>query len=306
MRGLLDRLYEKAPVYKVKPEEKILVFSDLHMGDGGGSDDFKRNSGLYLRILESYHRLGYHLILLGDIEELWEDDLVEVLVTYPEIFHWHKKYLQAGRLHRVVGNHDIFTEEKRFLKRTADKLKKIGKEELVPLLPPLSLPSLKLVLPEGELFLFHGHQLDLLSNSLWKLSRFFVRYLWKPLQILLRVTTSSPAKVWKKRAALEKKYYQWAERRKRVIVCGHTHRAMFASRSGKEEGKVGKTTAMPLPVYFNSGCGIYTDGKITAIEILPGQIRLLAFYLEGSSLRVEVLGKEELRNIFSALIPQKG
>ncbi len=306
MKGLLDRLYEKTPVYRVKPGEKVLIFSDLHMGDGGGSDDFKRNSGLYLRILENFYHLGYHLVLLGDIEELWEDDLVEVLLTYPEIFHWHRKFFQEGRLHRVVGNHDIFTEERRFLKRTADKLKKIGKEELIPLLPPLSLPSLKLEFPEGEIFLFHGHQLDFLSNSLWKLSRFFVRYLWKPLQILLKVTTSSPARVWKKRLALEKKYYQWAEKRKKVIVCGHTHRAMFASRSGKEEGHGGRAVPMPLPIYFNSGCGIYTDGRITAVEILPGTIKLLAFYLEGNSLRVEVLGREKLRNIFSSLRPEKG
>ncbi len=303
MKGLLDRLYERSPVHKMAPEEKILIFSDLHIGAGGRSDDFKRNSLLYLKILEEAYSPGYHLILLGDIEELWEDDLVDILATYPEVFRWHREYYRAGRLHRVVGNHDIFIEENRFLQRTEDKLRELGREDLVPLLPPPSLPSLRLELPQGEIFLFHGHQLDFLNNSLWKISRFFVRYLWKSLQALFRITTSSPARAWKKRASLEGKYYRWAESRRKVIVCAHTHRAAFASRMGKSEGNGEKIAEMPLPLYFNSGCGIYTDGRITAIEIRSGEIALLAFHLEGRHLKTEVLGRERLKNIFSRVLP---
>ncbi len=302
MKKTLDRLYENCPEKPLKPP--ILILSDLHMGDGGGSDDFKANSGIYLALLREYFPKGHTLVLLGDIEELWEDDLVDILLTYPEIFSWHKKFHQEGRLIKIVGNHDIFLEERKFFARAKAVLRKRGLEELYDLLPPPSLPALKMKLEEGEIFLFHGHQLDFLSNALWKLSRFFVRYLWKPIQIMLRVSTASPAKGSRKRRALEREYYKWAEKRRKVIVCGHTHRAMFASSIGKQE-TTGEVYRMSLPVYFNSGCGIYTDGKITAIEISHGKIRLLAFYLQDGKLKAEVLGEDSLSKIFKSVYPQK-
>ncbi len=302
MKKTLDKLYENSPEKSIQPP--ILILSDLHMGDGGGSDDFKANSGVYQTILREYFSRGHTLVLLGDIEELWEDDLVDILLTYPEIFSWHKKFLQEGRLIKIVGNHDIFLEEPKYFSRIKTVLRKKGHQELLLHLPPPSIPAMKIKLGEGEIFFFHGHQLDFLSNTLWKLSRFFIRYLWKPIQIMLRVTTASPARLRRKRTVLEREYYNWAEKRRKVIVCGHTHRAMFASSVRKEELK-GEVYRMSLPVYFNSGCGIYTDGKITAIEISHGEIRLLAFYLQDGELKVEVLGEETLSKIFNSVYSQE-
>jgi hypothetical protein len=105
-----------------------------------------------------------------------------------------------------------------------------------------------------------------------------------------------------------------------MLICGHSHRAIFASlsyadRLDKEmkekqqeildcrdnkklirqklkelkklqdklldEEMKNRKTAMternPLPCYFNTGCGVFTDG-MTAIEIQDGIIRLVKWH----------------------------
>lgn len=299
MKGILDRVYENAPVYELDSESRIIIFSDIHMGDGGDSDDFRSNAKIYLKILKCYYRKKFILILLGDIEELWEDNLDEVALTYKDIFKLHHRFDVKGRLIRVVGNHDIFLEEKSYVKKMAMRIKKKGTPELIETLPfPPILQGLRLVFEGQEFFLFHGHQLDYMSNALWKISRFVVRYFWKPIQIILRVSSSSPSKIHRRRNKLEEKYYHWAERRGKIVICGHTHRAMFASRVGKEEGGPRKISErIQKPIYFNTGCGIYTDYRITGIEINREKMSLLSFHIEGERLRRDILASASLQEI---------
>jgi len=299
MKRILDRVYENAPVYELDSESKVVIFSDIHMGDGSDSDDFRPNAEIYLKALKSYHRKKFVLILLGDIEELWEDDLDEVALTYKEIFKLHHHFDMEGRLIRVVGNHDIFLEERSYVEKMATRIKEKGNPELIEILPsPPILQGLRLVFEGQEFFLFHGHQLDYMSNALWKLSRFVVRYFWKPIQLILRVSSSSPSKVHRRRNKLEEKYYHWAEKRRKIVICGHTHRAMFASRVGKEEGIPGKISErIQKPIYFNTGCGIYTDHRITSIEIDRETMSLLSFHIEGERLKKYILASASLQNI---------
>ncbi|MCK7513152.1 MAG: hypothetical protein MZV70_60105 [Desulfobacterales bacterium] len=67
----LDRLYDEAPVLHVGADDKLVVFSDLHLGDGGKDDDFAKNARLYVEALDAYYaQQKYILALNGDIEEL--------------------------------------------------------------------------------------------------------------------------------------------------------------------------------------------------------------------------------------------
>ncbi len=301
MKGILDRIYGNAPEYKLDAGSRIVIFSDIHMGDGGDSDDFKPNAEIYLRALRKYHRDGFILILLGDIEELWEDDLDEVAITYHEIFRLHNKFDREGRLIRVVGNHDIFLEEKSYVDRMANRLKRKGEGKLVKYLPyPPVLQGLRLIFQKKEFFLFHGHQLDYMSNALWRISRLFVKYLWKPIQLMLKISSSNPSKVHRRRNKLEEKYYRWAESRGKIVICGHTHRAMFASRVRKEEGTPGDVSGrIQKPIYFNTGCGIYTDHRITGIEVDQGAMFLVSLSVQNGRLKRDVLASASLQEIIS-------
>lgn len=59
--------------------QKYVLISDMHMGNGGISDDFRYNEDTVVRALNHYAKKKYKLILLGDIEELWQFSLDEIV-----------------------------------------------------------------------------------------------------------------------------------------------------------------------------------------------------------------------------------
>src|SRR5688572_33085207 len=54
---------------------KIVLVSDQHKGAKNGADDFMLSEPNYLAALNYYNQNGFHLISLGDSEELWENTL---------------------------------------------------------------------------------------------------------------------------------------------------------------------------------------------------------------------------------------
>ena len=50
---------------------RYIIFSDQHKGTKDGSDDFRTAEKNYINALEYYYQENYHLISLGDAEELW-------------------------------------------------------------------------------------------------------------------------------------------------------------------------------------------------------------------------------------------
>ncbi len=61
---------------------KIVIFSDQHKGNRDGADDFRLCEPAYNAALAYYYRLGYTLIVMGDVEELWEEWPETVLKAY--------------------------------------------------------------------------------------------------------------------------------------------------------------------------------------------------------------------------------
>ena len=117
--------------------------------------------------------------------------------------------------------------------------------------------------PTGrELFVLHGHQADFFNDRLWRLARFLVRYVWRPLELVGFSDPKSAAKNNKVKEKVEKRLKSWAEEREILLIAGHTHRAVFPEPS---EG-----------LYFNDGSCVH-PWSITAVEIVDGRISLVGW-----------------------------
>ena len=94
----------------------------------------------------------------------------------------------------------------------------------------------------------------------WRLSRFLVRYLWKPLELVGFKDPTSAANNLSKRSKVELNLIKWVEKNDIIMVAGHTHKPAFPAKGES--------------LYFNDGCCIHPR-CITGIEICQGQISLI-------------------------------
>jgi len=292
------------------PDKRYVIFSDQHKGDGSRADDFKKNAELYFSALSYYEQEGYELLVLGDSEELWENDILSIFNNYSDIIRQEIQLAPStadGRKIRIWGNHDKEVSLKGFSQRLKDL--KINLFDDVEFREAVSLGR--------NIFLVHGHQGRFFEDKAWRISRWAVHFIWKSIQKILNIGIDGPAENPYLRNQLEEDYYRWAKQNKRILICGHTHRAMFASLSHyhyllrqqsllldksqqdksfsspfnkeklayleKEIHRVLQKSqglrppsfeSIPLPCYFNSGCCGYTNG-ITALEMQSEAIRLI-------------------------------
>ena len=111
-----------------------------------------------------------------------------------------------------------------------------------------------------RIFLVHGHQVDFINYELWKITRFLVRYLWRPLEAFGINDPTRTAKNYKKKEAVARRLNDWVKREKHMLIGGHNHRPRFP--------EIGE------PPYFNDGSCVHPRG-ITGIEIAEGKISLV-------------------------------
>lgn len=292
--------------------DKYVVFSDLHLGNGGTADNFVHNKSSMVSALKYYLDNDFSIILLGDIEEFWQFDYNEIRKKYDKSIYELLKNFPDNKVHRVYGNHD---------KEWAGLFDPISDKADMPFGDPEG------ILLDDYIFLVHGHQGDILSEKKAWSSRFWVRNYRKIEHFIRMIGSGDPAatksQIPKER---EKVYYEWAKTNKKILICGHTHRAIFASRvyygwlneqiqlkqaekkqtsldkaarkklskkikglkaRRKREKKKGRDinpleeSGKLLPCYFNTGSGVYSKG-ITSIEIEKTKIRLIKWYNDGS------------------------
>jgi UDP-2,3-diacylglucosamine pyrophosphatase LpxH len=237
--------------------------SDCHRGDGGWADDFTNNQTLFYAALYEYNKKKFTYIELGDGDELWENKKVSDTVSiYQNIFALMSQFYKDKRLYLLYGNHDIEKRETDFFKNnfTLFDLKEKKDTPLFPNIEVYEGLTLKHKVTGDKVFLLHGHQVDLLNGPLWRLSRFLVRYVWRPLEIIGVNDPTSAAKNRKRKNEVEKKLVQWAEKEKQMLIAGHTHKPAFP-----EPG---------APPYFNDGSCVHRQ-FITALEIEKGAISLV-------------------------------
>ena len=199
--------------------KKYAILSDLHIGNGSSIDRFKKNEQVALRALDYYYRNNYSLILLGDIEELWRFSLGEILKKYNNTIYKQIRKFGKDRVHRIFGNHDIDWQN-------TDPIRNSGEED------HLAREAIKLrdVYGRDKILLVHGHQGTNDADTFSWLSKPVVRgYRYLEPLFLLQDGAASPSS--KISSSFEKNRYKWAKDNKSILICGHSHRAVFCSRS---------------------------------------------------------------------------
>lgn len=227
-----DQEQEEGKVMLDIQDAKFVIFSDHHKGNRNGADDFWVCEPAYNAALAYYDRLGYTLVVLGDVEELWEEPPKSVLRAYPRTLALEGKFHEAGRYLRFWGNHDDDWSH-------SDLVETL----LTPVLggaPVKVRESLILHVRDGEevlgqFYFVHGHQGTLDSDRIAPISKRFLRYIWRPIQRLIKFSLNTPAKDFQLRHAHDSALYFWSEAREKVVlIAGHTHRPVFKSETHEE------------------------------------------------------------------------
>lgn len=246
-RSRLNKGFEEAIRLPLNGRTKYVLFSDCHRGIGNSNDNFLKNQMLYLAALQHYYRTGYTYIELGDGDELWENrNITPITETHYNIFQQLSLFHNQNRLYLLYGNHDIVKKDKRY---NQPILSDICFHEGI-ILENTTFPDAQ------SIYLTHGHQADFLNSSLWRLSRFLVRHLWKPLERYGVLDPTSAAKNYKRKAKTEQRLHKFAEEKKYILIAGHTHRPVLLEND---------------LYYCNSGSCIHPS-SITCLEL--EQLRL--------------------------------
>jgi len=279
----VTRAYNNAKEIIYKNSSKFVIMSDIHRGDNRKHDNFAQNKDLYMAVLKRYYKDDFTYIELGDGEELWENRSMDLIVeTYLDIYLLQKKFYKKGRLHIIYGNHDMEKKSQKFVEdhlyQYYDK-KKQKHKDLFKGIKTYEAIVLKTKHHGGEIFLLHGHQVDFLNNRLWRLARFMVRLLWKPLEHIGVKDPTRTAQIYEKKKAVEKRLTEWIIENKVIMITGHTHKPMFSD--------------FDTPAYFNDGSCV-SDDAITAIEIQNDEIALIKWYYKINEDGDKIVTKETM------------
>jgi UDP-2,3-diacylglucosamine pyrophosphatase LpxH len=305
----LERLLRTSETIGIDRASRVVVFSDLHLGDGGRNDEFRHNGQLFETVLsQRYLADGFSLVLNGDIEELFKFDLAAIAAAWDGLYDLWLAFGRNGFFRKIYGNHDHGLLDHHDYK-----------------LASALVESLALRYEGQTLLLFHGHQASPFLNepcSLFSRSLFYIlRYLARPFGFRnYSVSYSS-----RKRFAIERSVYDFSNHFRLISIIGHTHRPLFESmskldylnyrleelcrsyaasdadrrlaietgigevrselescyRNGfRKSLRSGRYDAIAIPSIFNSGCCIGKRG-LTAIEIEEGMIRLVYWTRDG-------------------------
>lgn len=250
----LSHSFETAPILPLNYHSRYVLFSDCHRGCANSNDNFLKNQNLYFSALQHYYQNGFTYIELGDGDELWENRKIEQIIeVHSNVFWLLTKFSQRNRLYLLYGNHDMVKKKLNYTNSHCSSYFCTENQQLQPLFPNLQYYSGVILENRNglRLYLTHGHQADLLNSVFWRLSRFLVRYVWKPLEHIGVLDPTSAAKNNRRKNLTEKRLASWAEKKQQILITGHTHRPRL---SGTDS------------FYFNTGSCVHPR-CITCIEI---------------------------------------
>lgn len=279
----LSQVMKASKVVTFDENSRIVIMSDCHRGNGSWGDNFSNNQNLFFAALYHYYQNGYTYIELGDGDELWENrTFTDIISTHSDIFWLLSLLYKENRFYMLFGNHDIIKRNPKYAKTQCHEIFCDSLNANQPLFPNIQITEgliLRFSNVDYELFLTHGHQVDPLNDTFWRLARFLVRYVWRPLELLGVRDPTSAAKNNEKKNYVEKRLIEWSRKNNQLIVCGHTHRPVFP--------KVGEA------LYFNDGSCVHPR-CITAIEIKYGTISLVKWAIMTKPDRTLYVGREVL------------
>lgn len=292
MSKKLDKIFKNSKRLFMDDSTKLAIMSDCHRGSGDNYDNFVKNQNLFKAALQYYYAKGFTYVELGDGDDMWEvKDYENIIEVHLEAFKQLKKFNNSGRLIMIYGNHDMVKKSPAVLEQYFYKYYNTITKKEEPLLDGLIVyESLVLNYKNYDIFLIHGHQVDFLNSTLWRLSRFLVRYVWKPLENIATKDPTSAAKNYQVSKNTEKRLEEWSTQNNKILIAGHTHRAIFP--------KIGQS------LYFNDGSCIHPNG-ITCLEIENGNITLVRWEFEVNkdefilAKRKVLEGQESIINFFT-------
>ena len=260
----LSQTFNSAKYVSFDSQSKIIIMSDCHRGIGNWGDNFARNQNIYFAALSYYYNNGFTYIELGDGDELWENRNYEQIIdNYSNIFWLLSKFNHEDRLYMLYGNHDIVKRDSKYVDKICSAVDNTCKENDITLFSDIKFYK-GLILYNSQnkqkIFLTHGHQADIFNDMFWRLSRFLVRYLWRPMELIGFRDPTSASTNYSKRSKVERNLINWVKEHDQMIIAGHTHRPVFPDN---EEA-----------LYFNDGSCVHPR-SITGIEISDGHISLI-------------------------------
>lgn len=303
----LQNAFEGALKLPLNTSSKYVLFSDCHRGVGDSNDNFLPNQTLYLAALRHYFKTGYTYIELGDGDELWENRHARsILEIHNDVFRLLSLFHRQNRLYMLFGNHDMVKKDKTYTLKCYSTYPGCccNNPHLSnkPLMPEITFYE-SIILESGadrtgtnpscnhgtatflptQIYLTHGHQADLFNSTFWKLSRFLVRYVWKPLEHFGVLDPTSAAKNYTRKEKTERRLQHFAKQKGHLLIAGHTHRPHLS----KDD-----------PYYSNSGSCVHPY-SITCLEIRQMHISLVKWMLTADeNMRIHVT-REVLAGPFS-------
>ena len=297
----LQHLFDATEPQPLDPARRYVIFSDLHMGNGGRADDFAHNSALFNTALGRYYlSREYDLILNGDVEELAKFPLPAILKRWSDTYELFDRFQERGALHRLVGNHDLRLME--------DRDERFDIRE-----------AIRFTYKNNTIFIFHGHQSSLFYSKNIRWVDMVLRYVANP----LRIRSYTISHDSQQRFAMERRVYEFASAKKILSIVAHTHRPLFESmnksdsikfeietlcrgysdveieRQQEIERRISVLKAdlnalmedpeyeeqeeslynanLLVPCMFNSGCVLGKHG-MTCLEIENGEMRLVYWF----------------------------
>jgi len=265
----LNRAYKNAKTIPFDDASKFILFSDCHRGDNSFADEFANNRNIYYHALKFYYSEGFSYCELGDGDELWENIYFEsIFEAHKNVFKLLKQFHLEQRLHMIWGNHDMVYKDEAYVKKHLSSYFEPIDDKDKSLFEGIKYHEaiiLKHTETQQEVFLTHGHQADWWNYRFWRVGRFLVRILWKPLQVWGIADPTSPARNYTELIKVERRIKKWILKNNlKVTVVGHTHRPRFP-----EPGDI------PL---FNDGSCVHPR-SITGIEIENGNISLIKWQI---------------------------
>jgi UDP-2,3-diacylglucosamine pyrophosphatase LpxH len=299
LKKRLNKLLEKSETIPIDDNSKLVFFSDCHRGVGGGADDFAHNQLICIAALKHYLKEGFTYIELGDGDELWENkDFERIKATYRTIFQIFDEFQKDGRFYFIWGNHNRrWKSNRKFQKQFKSVIDPKTRNKKQILENVRSHESLVLVYKNDErkkILLVHGHQGELLNDTCWWIGRYFVRNVWKVLQVFVGIPDpTSPARNYHKQKKSDIKYQKWVKQSGIPIIIGHTHKSVFSPKDDIS--------------YFNDGSCVHPR-CVTGIEIDRGEIKLIKWFFDLGNNNTLIINRKEfdscsrsLGNIFGGL-----
>ena len=238
----LDRMFDGAPIIDLSSSDRMLVLSDLHMGDGSSCDGFRRTSRLLSSVLERYYyENGFDLVLNGDVEDLLRAPYERIREAWKDIYSVFDLFMDGTSLKKIFGNHDIWHLWISVQDMLYDHYE-----------------ALRLRMEEGVLFLYHGHQASRFVERMYPLQEFMFN------RVANSVRIKNPSlKLFRDDVRTkERRIMEHCAKRGVLSLVAHTHRPSFG---GLFDGM------------YNSGCSTGKRG-ITALEIEGGRLSLVHWW----------------------------